>query len=269
LKAIDVSKSLVSNGFVAKKASLRATLLAISLVLLLCFPTISLADTGTTPGYFTISPLHQQLIVTATYGGDDDGNNSLWVEWDENEGDWLTLLGGTLLSNTASPYTYLITGLTNGTPYQVRLRWQDDNSPGSLIQTDLIPYNPLVHNSLSTASAKWGGGWGVTDWEYGKFTCGTCHARGTGNIKRIKKAIAVTDGASSDQFPIEEDGTPPVGGVNFQDVRDGSSDFGDDVNRSGDTTQSDKICEACHSQNKFHNYNVADNTGGDTKPLQW
>ncbi|MCK4507752.1 MAG: CxxxxCH/CxxCH domain-containing protein, partial [Desulfuromonadales bacterium] len=114
-------------------------------------------------------------------------------------------------------------------------------------------FNPMIHSSLSTGSSKWGGDWGTTTGKYGEFTCGTCHARGTGNIKRIKKNLVAPNG--SDKFPIEVD----AGTVTFLDTRDGSSDFGDDA---GTHATSNKICESCHSQNQFHNYDTVNNTGG-------
>lgn len=123
--------------------------------------------------------------------------------------------------------------------------------------------NQMLHNSNRfTGTTKWGGKWGTDDptAKYGPIDCSTCHEKNAGNIKRVKKTLIAPNG--TDQFPIQADPTPPAGGVSFLDAREGVSDFGDDVNRSGDATQSNKICEACHSQTKFHNYNVANNTDG-------
>ncbi len=255
LKGVDAPKSGGVHDFAKKMARFGTPLLAFSLASLLYFPTNCLADPATTPGQLTISPQHQQLIITATYSGDEDGSNALWVDWDENDGDWSTLLGSTLLTHTESPYTYSITGLTNGAQYRVRLRWQDDNSPDDQEQTGLIPYTPVVHNSLSTASSKWDGSWGVKDGQYGEFVCATCHKRGSANIKRIKEIFTTADG-SNWSGPAD-----PSVNVSFQDTRDDSSDFGDD---SEGHSASSRICEVCHSLNKYHNYKVTDNTGGNT-----
>ena len=111
----------------------------------------------------------------------------------------------------------------------------------------------LIHNSTNLSSAKWGAnGCGIAGGKYGEFTCSTCHGRKTGNIKRVNSAMASPVG---DPFPVESDS----GTVIFLDMRDGSSDFGDDS--SGHAT-SDKICEGCHSLNKYHNYNTVNNTDG-------
>ena len=64
-----------------------------------------------TPGNFSI-------CVRATYSGDDNGNNTLLVEWGLNGVDYS--LGSQVLPHAAS-YTYTISSLTNGTAYQVRV----------------------------------------------------------------------------------------------------------------------------------------------------
>ena len=50
----------------------------------------------------------------------------------------------------------------------------------------------------------------------------------------------------------------PGSTVESLDVRDDTSDFGND---SGDRTISNRIGEVCHSLNKFHNFSISDNTG--------
>ncbi len=120
--------------------------------------------------------------------------------------------------------------------------------------------NTMIHNSTTLGSTKHGGSWGVAGGKYGEFTCGTCHARNTGNIKRVKKIITAPNGV--DQFPIEADPTPPAGDITFLDAREGSSDFGDDSR--ADKSQSANICEACHTYDaaqsvgvQFHAYDMS------------
>jgi predicted CxxxxCH...CXXCH cytochrome family protein len=122
--------------------------------------------------------------------------------------------------------------------------------------------SPMLHNSLRfPATTKHGGAWGIPGAKYGEFSCGTCHAKNTGNIKRILKTF-VAPNSPTDQFPIEADGTPPVGGVSFMDIREGSSDFGDDARAVND--QSTNVCEVCHTYDpsqtvgvKFHGYDMS------------
>jgi hypothetical protein len=119
--------------------------------------------------------------------------------------------------------------------------------------------SPMLHNSNRfPATTKHGGAWGLPGAKYGEFACNTCHAKNTGNIKRIKKAL-VAPNSPTDQFPVEV--TPPTGGINFQDAREGSSDFGDDARAVN--TESTNICEACHTYDpaqlvgvKFHGYDM-------------
>jgi predicted CxxxxCH...CXXCH cytochrome family protein len=121
--------------------------------------------------------------------------------------------------------------------------------------------SPMLHNSNRfPGTTKHGGAWGLPGTKYGEFACNTCHAKNTGNIKRVLKTFTAPNGV--DQFPIEADPAPPVGGINFQDVREGSSDFGDDGRV--DKTQSSNVCEGCHTYDaaqlvgvKFHGYDMS------------
>lgn len=219
--------------------------------------TAVIAAGETTAGTMTVKSGNESLAISAPYVEDGISNNNLLIEWDVSGGDWGTLLGSLLLTNAPTPYTYTITGLDNGNAYQVRVTWQDvDNLPDNPTQTlaNLIPCNFLIHSSLSTGSAKWGSsGWGVPSGKYGEFTCQTCHQRNSGNIKRVKKNLAVTDQVAQDAgdlFPIEQ----ASGTVNFQGTT-GTNSFGDD-NRT-DRSVSDKICEGCHSLTNVHRYNSA------------
>ncbi len=234
-----------------KSLSLKAFL--ISAYLFLNVTTVVAAG-ETTAGTMTATPGNESLAIIAPYVEDGIGNNSLLIEWDENSGDWGTLLGSISLTNTPTPYSYTIEDLNNGSTYQVRVTWQDADNIVDPIQTltNLIPCNSLIHSSLSTASTKWApNGWGVPNGKYGEFTCQTCHQRNSGNIKRIKNILAVTDQVArdaGDRFPIEQNS----GTVNFQETT-GTNSFGDD-NRT-DRSVSDMICEACHSTTTVHRYN--------------
>jgi predicted CxxxxCH...CXXCH cytochrome family protein len=111
----------------------------------------------------------------------------------------------------------------------------------------IVNNNPLLHNSISTNSSKWPiaqsgktvDGWGIANAQYGAFTCGTCHARNTGNIKRVKTSVT----APTDTFPGSA--------VNFQSTS-GANSFGDDGRAV--KTASNMICEVCHSKTSVHRY---------------
>ncbi|MDH3998220.1 MAG: CxxxxCH/CxxCH domain-containing protein [Desulfuromonadales bacterium] len=122
---------------------------------------------------------------------------------------------------------------------------------------------PMLHNSNRfPGTLKHGGSWGLPGTTYGEITCVTCHDRDTGNIKRVRKLIVAPNG--TDSFPIEG-AVSPNDEVTFTSAEDSSSDFGDDA---GGHSASTKVCEACHSQNKYHNYDTANNSSGLTHENQ-
>lgn len=210
----------------------------------------------TTAGTLTATPGDKSLAIVAPYVEDGVSNSTLLIEWGLNAEDFT--LGSQLLPNAPTPYAFSITGLDNGTAYQVRVTWQDPDNAVEPTQTltGLIPFNKLIHNSRSTGSAKWAPvGWGVAGGKYGEFACGTCHERNTSNIKKIKETIATPD-ASEWNGPAAA-----AAAVVFTDARNGSADFGNDAD---DHASSERICEICHSRNSYHNYDVKDNVGGDT-----
>lgn len=135
-------------------------------------------------------------------------------------------------------------------------------SQSNTITVNNVGLNFLVHNSQITGSTKWPiaqsgktiDGWGITSAQYGKFECGTCHNRTTTNVKRIKTSVTAPN-SPTDSFPIG------AGAIQLLTVADGTSQYGDDT---GGHATSNRICEGCHSKNKFHNYNTANNTGGLT-----
>lgn len=218
----------------------------------LLLPSHALAADSTTAGIALATPQNQAITIAAPYSDDDNGDNSLLIEWGHNGVDFS--LGSQVISHAASPYTLSIGQLENCTSYQVRVTWLDaDNgsNPGQILP-DLTPYNALFHNSLTTGSGKWstGGGWGINGGKYGEFTCATCHGSGSGNIKKVKALLTAPNG--SDPFPIEL-AAPPNNQVHLTSVTDGSSDFGDDT---GGHANSVKICEACHTITSYHRFDT-------------
>lgn len=217
------------------------------------------AAVATTPGEYLLAGGNQLINISVSYTDDDNGDNSLLIEWDENGDDWSDLLGSTTLDHAASPYQYAIFGLQNQSSYQVRITLQDgDMADDVRIFTSIKPYNQMIHTSLSTASIKWAGsgGWGIVGGKYGRFACETCHQVGTTNVKRVKAGLVVTDGDSSDQLPIEVDS----GAVVLTALESGSADLGDDSRITG--TTSSNICEACHTQTDYHRYDTTGQPGG-------
>ncbi len=98
-------------------------------------------------------------------------------------------------------------------------------------------------------SRKWDDGWGLVEQQYGAFTCVTCHVRssGNGNIKRIRPSILAPDPSF---------GPLPGGGVVVaqEAIPDISSDFGNDFDSH---TDSERICEVCHSKTRYHRFNLS------------
>ncbi len=115
--------------------------------------------------------------------------------------------------------------------------------------------NPLLHNSFNLGSDKWSGqgGWGIASGRYGEFSCATCHAKNTGNIKRIVSILPNAPDQSKGNFP---GATLPV---ILNDVTAPDTDFGDD---SATHATSARICEVCHTYDlggdgvKFHAFNM-------------
>lgn len=233
------------------------------IVIVLFWPSISIALDTTTPGAISIEPAHESLKVVAPYFDDDNTDSGMTIYWASEGTDWADAsVESVVLGNQSSPYKHTIESLQNFQPYQVKVVYSDDDGISNGLQeqvaNNLTPFNRLVHNSYTTGSLKWSarGGWGLPDTKYGSFSCETCHERKNGNVKRIRAGVAVTDAGCPDTFPIQDDG----GNVIFLSTKPGQSDFGDDEELP--TEASDNICEACHTQNKFHNYNSTTNTSG-------
>lgn len=228
------------------------TMLIVTFLLLMGLGKQALAGNETVAGLVDVTPGNEALVITASYTGDDDNNNSLQVEWGIYGVDFSR--GIEILPHVPSPYAYTIAALDLRKTYQIRVTFLDENDPDpASVVTDLSPNNPLTHNSISTGSDKWEafGGWGVKDGKYGKFVCNTCHIRRSSNIKRVRVTLAAPDDTTP--FPIETDGLTVV----FTDTRDGSADFGDDT---GGHQTSQQICEGCHSITAYHRYDTTTQT---------
>ncbi|OHB32812.1 MAG: hypothetical protein A2X79_04165 [Desulfuromonadaceae bacterium GWB2_53_15] len=113
----------------------------------------------------------------------------------------------------------------------------------------------LVHNStnasnpLNANSVKWAasGGWGLSGTKYGAFSCTTCHIPKTSNILRIKTGITVLDTSKGN---IPGGSNSPV---NFQS-RTLTNTFGNYSAPVGGYSNSQRICETCHSATSYHKY---------------
>ncbi|PLY00102.1 MAG: hypothetical protein C0623_07925, partial [Desulfuromonas sp.] len=260
----------------------KITMIALNVVVLVAV--LSTSAFAAAPTDITLSP-SKVMDTTDTSGGYVIG--SLSTTDADNPGDTFTY---TIVGTGADDGVFSVSGsdlvLTDGTislsspndnnsdgVYEVTVRTTDGtaNTFDETLLVDIVPvYNPLIHSSLSTDSLKWSKQWGISGGKYGQFTCATCHSSDKAdlgsNIKRIKTDITVTDGASADTFPIQQDGSSVP--VAFLDAREGSSDLGDDLNRPDGAARSDKICEACHTYSatgtdgvKYHAYDM---TSGDS-----
>ncbi len=199
------------------------------------------------------------IQVTMPYKDDTNTNNTYTVQWklcpDATYAPANTING----VHIASPFVTPIAGLTANTCYDIQATFNDaDGVTGRNPQTIQIYStwdNTMLHNSNRfIGSAKYAGGWGIPGGQYGQMVCETCHTKTTTNIKRIKTAVT----APSGNFPGQAGGST----VNFQSTTTPNG-FGDDNSPTGHTT-SQKVCEYCHSKNKYHNYNTTNNTGGLT-----
>ncbi|TWJ11336.1 hypothetical protein [Geobacter argillaceus] len=112
-----------------------------------------------------------------------------------------------------------------------------------------MAYSALLHNSTNLSSTKWGvNGWGIAGGKYGAFSCTTCHIPSTTNIKLIRGTITAPLGNWSSS-------NSPGVSVTFLNLTS--------MGRDNDNhTTSNRICEVCHSRNKYHNYNTTKNSGG-------
>jgi len=215
----------------------RAMLLALPLIL----PGYVSADMNV--GKVTATPTNSGIWISAAYDGDTDNDNTLKIYWKVSGTPYWPDEAQYMLSHASSPYIQKITGLANGTRYDVRVEFIDTVVTGqkAVMFRNVIP-SRQIHNSDNATfdSNKWQsvGGWGIPGGKYGLFSCETCHQRGTPNIKRVKDVLLASNG---DFFP--------GGAVNFQ----GLTEFGDD---SDNHMTSSRICETCHSRTEYHRYDT-------------
>ncbi|WP_298268792.1 CxxxxCH/CxxCH domain-containing protein [Geobacter sp.] len=213
---------------------------------------IALPNNATVPGTATAIALGPNSInVDMPYTGDSNGNNTYLVEWqDQASPGWKSKSG----SHFASPYDTAIANLTPAHVYDVRMTYSDPDGtgggqPAQQTVTVTLPAaldNGLLHDSTRfPGTTKWGGNWGTAIGKYGAFTCNVCHQPGASNIKALRSTISAPDG------------TALPGGVNTAVVFSSITSFGSDA---GGRTTSQRVCEACHSQNLYHNFNPSGQT---------
>jgi len=162
-----------------------------------------------------------------------------------------------------------------------------------------------IKTHSSTDTTKWPSGWGISGGKYGEIVCTTCHTpHDTKNIYLIRETITAPN-APTDQFPgsavdlrylsgtaggdsgyyslgddtacyeasyTDQTTCQNNGGTwnsitnrcNFPGLMDSASCTGAGHEWSPRTT-STRVCEVCHSKNKYHNYNSNNNpsNGGD------
>ncbi len=253
---------------------------------------ITITDTRTTAGTASAAPGNTEIVITAPYAGDIDTDNDLLIEWGLNGVNYT--LGSSTRPHAASPYTYTIPSLTNGTAYQVRVTYQDtDGVLGTAVQTftNVTPAawadNEMLHNSLrfacsvlatdgstittsgacTTASGTWNedrrhaGGWGTSgvDDQYGAILCSTCHTKNSGNIKRVTKQVPLT--GIPGKFEAD---------ITYTSAEEGTADLGSTSSDGLNHTTANRICEVCHTYNatdpgvstptggvRFHGYDMS------------
>jgi hypothetical protein len=208
------------------------------------FSGINLPSDRITPGTASGSGTSASVIqVTAPYGNDQNGNNTLKIEYKLVASPTYTTWAPDPQPHSASPYLININGLTESTTYDIRVTYNDtDGFNGGQPQTQTFQGTttsaytptPLLHNSDNLGTKYWSesGGWGVPGGQYGPFTCNTCHQRNSGNIKRVSASILGN-------------------AVSFSKTSGAGDSFGDDGD-GRNTSNSTRPCEVCHTQTNFH-----------------
>ncbi|GAB6082854.1 hypothetical protein JCM30471_17680 [Desulfuromonas carbonis] len=234
------------------------------------------------------------ITVTMPYQGDKDSNATFQVDymWD-GDSVWHNGTAQTDTDNT-SPYTQVLSGLNSTGTYQIRVTYADSPLSGTAVQTKNVTMvawtdSQLLHNSLrfacsvlaadgstittagacTTAGGTWNedrrhaGGWGTgSSSAYGAILCSTCHAKNSGNIKRVTKQVGLAG------IPGALETT-----ITYSSAEEGTSDLGSTSTDNLSHTTSNRICEVCHTYSatdpgvttptngvRFHAYNMSATT---------
>lgn len=220
---------------------------------------IALPAYAVAPGAVAVDALGTSTInVYVPYTNDLNGNSTYKVEYKlSTDSTWKTWIAGG--NHEPSPYTTAISGLKPDTAYDVRVTFQDPDginggSPAvqtfTGVQTAPTLSIGLTHNSdRFPGTTKWGGKWGVVGGQYGDITCINCHQPGAPNIKSFRPTLnPANSSVTAVYYPSGADAS-----VSFQNV----TSMGDDSTAHTSTV---RVCEVCHSQNKFHNANASAQT---------
>ncbi len=201
--------------------------------------TPSAAVTGTTAGTVSgVASSTSSITLTAPYSNDDNGSNTLLVEYKLTTAGTYTTWQ--TLPHAASPYTATITGLQANSAYNVRTTYQDsDGVTGNPVQvvgvtTPLID-TPLMHSGPNLQSKY--GSWGADR------DCSWCHNDVTNNIKMVLETIETPIGSRPVVFSRITASQMTTPGT-----------FGNDQRLAAN--QSQNVCEVCHHQTKFHQYSA-------------
>lgn len=184
------------------------------------------------------------LTVNANFSGDQNGNNGCTIKWGTSLG---TYPNTATAVKSAGKYSAVISGLAENTMYYCEATFTDPETILAGTNPSLGSQKTLVftvgHNSTLSGSSYWAGNWGGGGGKYGAFSCNTCHAKGSTNIKRLKTSFVTPDAtlwASSGAASVAVTAT--------------AVDYGSD---NLTHVSSAKPCEVCHSQTYIHNYNQA------------
>lgn len=236
---------------------------ALSVVLVVVFFVLSgnaEASNSTVAGIVTARATDAtSILVRMPYTGDDNADNIYTVQWKPCADAFYQPADTIAGAHSPSPFTATITGLTENTCYTIKAMYNDvdgvtHTNPQEIKITSTWD-NTLLHNSNRfSTSVKWNesGGWGLPETKYGQTDCGTCHIPRATNVKGVAGNVTAPNG--TDQFPGQQ------GGVNIE-FRSMTTPYGFGDDASGHAI-STKVCEYCHSRNKYHNYDTSNNTGG-------
>jgi hypothetical protein len=232
------------------------------------------------------------IVIRATVS-DPDADDIL-IEAEITTGSFTNTPNCTIGDAVSSPYLtpakVTCGNLTDGGNYKWQIRAFDGKEYSNWVaygaNPDVQIVTPLntsvmLHNSTNLDADYWGG-WGIAGQKYGEFTCETCHTDDPANpnIKRIKQNITAPDPSPSD-FPGSGETVvfdKPSGTATYQGA---SGVLGDDTSCSNDSskttqgdceggggtwsprTTSDRVCEVCHSQTKYHRYDASTQSAGN------